>query len=197
MTTDEAAKLLYKFCGSEESWKKYETDEPFTVGDWSYATNLKVCIRVPQIEIKSKKRPPVNWLPFDVFPIVESLPFPAIPEPVLIDCDECEGGNGVRCKSKHSGIRYVIPSKFCKVCSGAAKVVNPNESAVKVKDGWYEPRLLRMVRDLGSDVRITEIVIPKLIKDYTDKPILFFECGQVQGLLMPIAKPSDDSIHEI
>lgn len=90
------AKDMQKFCGTEE--RVAEIRHPFTRGDFTYATNGHIMIRVPRLaEDCDQPRAPHAEKLFDMAPAMELAPLPAmeLPEPATEECPVCTEGENI------------------------------------------------------------------------------------------------------
>lgn len=71
---------LKKFCGEEDTWRRLR--EPFSRGDFTYATDGRIGVRVPRIaEVTNEEGPDFEKLFLKTAPAVNSQPFPAVVVP--------------------------------------------------------------------------------------------------------------------
>lgn len=89
---------LKPFCGT--SGPRYQVDQPWLSGDWIYATDTRIAVRIPHRlgielgpDVTEFKRPDMEKLagnPFGQFPLVDAVPLPV---PKAVKCEAC-GGSG-------------------------------------------------------------------------------------------------------
>lgn len=87
------AAALKPFCGEERA-RSY-LHEPFSLGDYTYATDGRVLVRVPRLAgVGEVERAPKAERLFTAYPLATELrPLPAFafPAPERITCDGCKG----------------------------------------------------------------------------------------------------------
>ena len=173
-------KTLQTFC-SESA--RYNTATPFTIGEWTYATDLRVVIRVPKVagvieaagKLTTKPYPPVGKIQIDQFSVSTALPpLPEIP----FRCPECRDGAGIRCHSA-SGAPYRVKATKCFYCKGRT---TPDETPVQFGSGFYDRKYLRLITALGKGVVCAEV-------EYEKKIILSFRQNDLCGMLISLTIP--------
>ena len=124
---------LNKFCGDKPS-----ISSPWSLGDFTYATNGYLIVRIPRMSDVPERRdaPNLKMLNFDA-PGKEWLPAP-LDSIALITCGQCKGSGRVElcpeCKGK--GAVTWRSTKFqhnysdeCKTCHGDTRVPSEKDTA--------------------------------------------------------------------
>ena len=155
---------LDQFCGEHF----YET--PWHSGDFTFATNGVVCVRVPRLlcnipELKHTPKPPPEW-----FDPTGGIPVVATPSGVIermdecdcsIDCLECDGTGTVECD--HCGHdsecedclgEGVQHNKACSDCKGTGRKTHITE-CVEVCGMRVQRPLLQSVLEICPDATAT------------------------------------------
>ena len=192
---------LQKFCSTDSI--RININKPFSKGEYTYATDGRIMVRVSKIEgigeqEKSDKFKPVN--PEPIFAAVSAsvyISLPDIPELKYEKCVKCDGTGEVKVCPECDGYgvvyfntRYNEYECYCESCGGMGSTTGSDETCSKCfgtgkiyKREWsivagqaYDHRFLLLLKDLPNCV-IAET------KDL--KPGHFkFEGGD--GLLMPM-----------
>lgn len=177
---------LKSFCGREES-RPYMS-LPFSVGEWTYATNGHICIRIPRVpeigECTEEKLPIAAVKLFDALPSDGFVPLP----PIKIEheeweeCPECDGrGHDHDCPSCQC---------VCDDCDGTGVPKEGHGTSVGVNDvifhGIYVAKLQKL-----PNVAITK---PLLEVSYTSVKGVFFRFDGGEGILMPMTRKSEKHI---
>jgi hypothetical protein len=175
---------IEKFCLANDVYTEREyLRKPFSIGEWSYATNGHIAVRVPRRSdvpqlIDTAASESVERVFLQVHePSYTPLPAIEIPEPdeKIIGCDECGG----------SGKEHDCPncSHVCRLCNGTGKdsctpVVTVGIGRKNFKAGHIE--MLQALPDVEVDR-----------KGQMPKPMAFRFAGGGEGLLMPFTGYSD------
>lgn len=170
---------LQPFCGREETFHKI--NRPFSRGEFSYATNGHIMVRVPRrSDVEENTVSPATETIYDQHPAASFEPAPAIELPghaaVLEkeECTECNGtGSGCECENCQCD---------CQSCDGTGGVENEQLISVGFKGAIYNRAWMAMM--LG---------LPNLELGPVDKekPLRFrFDGGE--GLLMPMRRKGDE-----
>jgi len=88
-----SVEMMNKFCGLGE-----RISDPFTEGDYTYATNGHIIVRVPKMDAVTKKamiNPTV--VPWDHAILTEWKPIEDYPLPEKVVCPDCEGLKKIVC----------------------------------------------------------------------------------------------------
>ncbi len=149
---------LIKFCGYGDRAL------PFTRGDYTWATDGKIMVRVPAdadipdipgapdaAKLFAREWTPGEWIP---------VPFAMPPKPK--ECAYCHGDGVAECSMGHE--------HDCGMCDGTGKVT-PIET-LPVGDAHYHRRYLALIQGWEISTR------------GPDKPACI-RCGETVGLLMP------------
>lgn len=179
---------LKKFCGSEESRPYLST--PFTIGDWSYATNGHICVRVPRIEdvpaaTEEKLTANVPKLFADI-PEDGYVPLPAvvIEADPHDDCEECDGrGNVHDCPSCQC---------VCSACDGTGTPVIGHNTSVQIGEAIFSGRYIAQIQTMPG-VRITAPI--KDVGSHLELKACFFKFDGGEGALMPRRNKLERHIH--
>ena len=159
---------LQKFCASPDDCYHNNMSKPYSRGDYTYATNGHVLIRVPRINRipEIPKAPSADKL----WPVSKLTDYeiPAFSTPAFRPCPYCEGegkwGNGVTCDE----------------CEGEKQL--PDVKAIDVGPACYSDHYLTLIKEL-PELKF----YPQKTDEYTYPPAYFtFNGGE--GLLMPIRK---------
>jgi len=172
---------LQKFC--DDAGINFRIKSPFSKGEWTYATNGHIMIRVPLIAGHRKDGPNAEKLYTDAMRTPgELVPF-VIPElPALsIESEEC-----VKCDG--SGNKHDCPACDCdcEECDGSGQVKSVSDKQVSVQIAGV-PFACEYIRLLG------ELPGLRLREPLKEKPLLFaFDGGE--GMLMPLRSSREKSI---
>ncbi|HEX5320598.1 MAG TPA: hypothetical protein VFW46_15650 [Stellaceae bacterium] len=162
---------LKPFC-SNESWRPY-LHKPFADGEWVYATNGHICVRVPRNThdaVPEKNAPDAKRL-FDIAGCGQELvdlPKIDLPETIFSPCSECHG----------RGTEHDCPDCecACESCGGTGDTIS--EISVSLAGAVFLARYIKLMQALPAPVKIEANRLDH------NKPLFFvFEGGQ--GLLMP------------
>ncbi len=171
-------KTIIQYCGESDPDRKakFVIDEPFVVGNHTYATDQRIPARVPGklVPVKKlesgRKYPPVDqklicdWE--GTFPLKETH---AINDRRLAfamkECDDCAGEGQYGCSCPDCEKMH-----GCEQCKGLGEV-HANE------------RFMVNERSFASEYMAKVIVLPD-VNVFAVKDRLFFESGQLQGVLM-------------
>ena len=171
---------LKPFCGDNDI--RYYLNEPFSEGEFTYATNGHILIRVPrrddakEVEADSMK----NRLPkmFADNPFLLPVEIPDIPPMVEGDCDCCngEGTHDYKCGN--------APPYACGECNGTGKQMtelgDTQWPEIEVGNAAFAPKYLRLIKTLPG------IQFSPNTRDHSAA----FKFDGGDGLLMPMRKRS-------
>jgi hypothetical protein len=160
--------ILEKFCSRDETRTKIQ--KPFSIGDYTYATNGHIIIRIDKVEsIGSVENSlnPETLLTWDHSKIKEWLPLPEYSIDISDkcryckgtgkseDCPECEDEGFVEFSNAHN--YYEVE---CKTCDGSGTVVSDDSPCDYCGGGGY---------NLNSPINFKDkkvnIIYLELIKD--------------------------------
>lgn len=166
---------LQKFCG-DEPYRPYLL-KPFSQGEWTYATNGHICVRVPRIEGAATPDNAPNAAALFVgvtTPCDMALPKIKIPKGPTekIECSDCEG----------SGHVHECPDCQCECdgCDGTGKCWPREDVSVELAGNPFAARYVRLLYELPN-VRIPS-------KEKHGAPMPFkFDGGE--GVLMGTSRP--------
>jgi hypothetical protein len=193
--------IFAKFCG--DGYR--DTGTPFVQEGYLYATDTKICIRVPSAEPSTTGRnlPAVSGMAFwSKFPLVEPQPLPlfdAIPETAfepcwcktgrVKDCRDCQGTGEHECdceecdclecrKCDGRGVRSAMHGhgEPCQDCDGQARVLKDDAWKVPVGYANFDHKYTSLLATLPG-------VRWELIK-LGDHDCMLFESGDCQGVVM-------------
>lgn len=165
---------LQQFCAKEDLTKEY-LRRPVSVGDYTYATNGHIMVRVP-------RRPEVEEAPANT-PKKLDTPFPSplprawrpvgttpIPVDVMGPCDDCSG----------RGLMHACPSCqcACPTCDGSG--LAPQPASCNIAEWVVDLRYARLIQALPGAEVATEPY-------EAGKPIVFRFAGGV-GVVMPLTR---------
>lgn len=179
-----AASDLKPFCGTEET--RYYLRKPWSAGEFTYATNGRIAVRVPRLPDVPEMADPPRGSPPNVDSIIPKpeaprwLPLDAriLPAPVMEPCDECEG----------RGRRHDCPDCgcICGECGGSGEIAGDYRRSLAIGGVPFGLNYVRALLTLPS-VEVATPVLPGKV------PMLFrFEGGD--GVLMPRSEPADDHL---
>jgi hypothetical protein len=171
-----AAIDLQQFC-SDDPFRE-NLSKPFTLGDFTYATNGHILVRLPKIdgveEIKNAPNPSKIFKDFPAPNYFVSLPALALPPlegPEIVDCDVCGG----------SGKEHECPDCDCEcmACDGSGKEHREKKISTTLAGVILQ---LRYVRKLAALPHVE--IAPHLA--IADKSPVFFRFDGGDGALMPM-----------
>lgn len=137
---------LQKYC-SDDPYRP-NLAKPFSVGEFTYATNGHIMVRVPRRDdipeqnqkLKDTLDRTFSDLPKATFSEFRHKPLPNIPAAELVDCSSCDGrGNEHDCPDC---------SCTCDECNGSGKITKQPEISTTVRGVIYNLRYFAMVIDL-------------------------------------------------
>lgn len=200
MTTTE---LLLRFVAGRNDLREYMR-APFSRGDWIYATNGHIAVRVPKAEgiaaAESGKLEKIEGL-FEKSKRDNFIGLPELPEAekcptcngsgIGYKCPECEGkgdfdkgGHSYDCKecggSGQVDDGYDADKEPCVECDGYGE---SRYKAVAVGNWHYDRRYLAMVEKLPA-VRFAQR--EEGPKDFKDAAVAYFVFDGGEGVLMPM-----------
>lgn len=163
-----------------------DLSEPWTDGEWAWATDGWMLLRVPAADAPTIGRsagdahnppPAVEWAHALLAAEPEEwVGVSRLPKQEMLKCRECVGAGVVRWASGYRKHRY---EATCKTCAGAGEVPSDGERTVNV-GGWT----LRV--DLARRIKSLAGVIGKR-RDYQDpQSPAVWKCDHGRGLVMPV-----------
>ena len=182
---------LNKFCAPTNLHWKYDIASPFTQADWTYATDLRICVRVRPASAdvigEESRRPAAASLMWDHDSRRGWAPL-GKPEALTaegfcptcdvtgwmdpVDCTKCDGEGCRQCKN--SGSEGTV---ICRMCKGNPDGVFP--WIAKVGDAHFDVRFVNKIASLGDSVEFVGGT-----KNPSDPMRFRFDGGT--GLLMPV-----------
>lgn len=156
---------LQPFCSTDE--KRQLLHKPFSRGEWTYATDGKIMIRVPLIEGVMASDIAAEQC-FITTPAQE-VPIPDfIPEPVTRECQKCRGEGECRCLSCGSDFG-------CKSCDGRGSITE--DPPVLIGTHHVRASHLRLIKPLPG----IKLLFPTVLG-----PNALFTFDGGQGVLGPM-----------
>lgn len=193
---------LQSFCGSPS--RRYDVAQPFVQGDWTYATDERVCVRVGPLAGDRREAlrqlPPAAELAWDHDQLKGWRPWPG-DRPILAEgwCPECDGtgfaGKGTTCEPcngdgydwieiewdsgqatlcRECGGRGQVGVE-CPACEGRARGIYP--CLVRVGDSFFNVKYHRKVLALGG--------VEYAVGPQPGSPVRL-RFGEGDALLMPV-----------
>jgi len=172
---------LQKYCSTDSNQPTLH--HPFSGGDYSYATNGHVAIRIPRRDDIPERdgSPSIEKIFTDITSVSRYERVPAFEfQPVTHECDGCNGGWGV----------HDCPDCRCERddCDGTGKI--EEQVSACFYGTFYNAKYLTWLRELGA-----ELGIPATL-DGLFMPVPFrFDGGD--GLLMRMNGPYNKHLGEI
>jgi hypothetical protein len=172
---------LLPFCGA--SPKRAYFARPVTAGEFTYATDGVIILRVPRGDAEPTKDLPEIALekPFEGIeaagfePLLTKRKLPAAPEPKKVECYACEGS-----KTEHGCPNCTCP---CERCGGTGEVTDIDEKvSTTVRGVTFDLRYVLLMLSLPG--------VEVATKADKDKPLLFRFDGGI-GALMPMRNKTD------
>lgn len=161
---------LQQFCSTHDH--AFSIKEPFTRGDFTYATSGHILVRVPRLEaVGPVERSPSAEKLFDQSPPVECMPlFLKLPPPKVEECAECSDGESVHdCPNCDC---------VCDSCDGAGEI--EVRVSCEVRGVLFDTAYIRKIQTLPG---LKFAVAPP------KKAAVRFEFeGGGEGLLMPLSR---------
>lgn len=158
---------LKPFCGDNDI--RYYLNEPFSEGEFTYATNGHILIRVPRRDDIPEEKTMSDRAPklFVDFAMQKSLDIPEVPAPEMVDC-ECVTSNG--------DLSETEVLQKCEDCGGTFKVELWGVG-IDLGDSRFALRYLRLLKTLPNC---------KISPNGQKQAPFKFDGGD--GLLMPMRK---------
>ena len=139
---------LKDYCAREKFMGRYNIDEPWAKDGFVYATDGRMCIRMPTDQpdtvIEGKKWPSVKDLGFDQSG--ELLPWPVIDEGQGHLCRTCSGEGYLDKECELCGSTCIDYGMPCVRCNGSGKVCYPATIEIlgKTFEGYYIHKLANL-----------------------------------------------------
>lgn len=172
---------LSKYCGTD-IFREY-LHEPFNFGQYTYATNGHILVRVPQrdgfgpLKKEFDIERPLKGVDTTSMSALSHLPLPPIPASRNEECEDCEG----------SGHEHECPDCTCECssCDGTGTVTVESNISTTIRGLFYNLKYIAMALDLPGVV----------FADQTDDgdPFLFKFDGGV-GAIMPMRYKSSEHV---
>jgi predicted RNA-binding Zn-ribbon protein involved in translation (DUF1610 family) len=141
MTKDD----LHKFCATDPF--RTNINKPFTKGEYTYATNGHILVRVPKIDSVGEQEVSDIYRPVEPEPIFATIkphtyhPIPEIPEPIIRPCVMCGGDGKIyicpECDGDgevHFNTRYNDYACECETCGGDGYISNDKSGPITCKN---------------------------------------------------------------
>ena len=146
---------LKQFCGTEES-RPYIM-APFSIGQWTYATNGHICVRIPRLpDVAEPTEPKILKAEklFEEMPADGYAPLPSIALEADEDdaCDECDG----------RGYEHDCPGCLCTcdACNGTGHPLPGHKTTVGIGDAIFNGRYIFQLLKLPNVVMTTPCMQP-------------------------------------
>jgi hypothetical protein len=175
---------LQTFCSTDSDPRYREIQRPFSRGDWTWATDGHLIIRVPRLQAVSEGAAVTLKIIEDTIAACRNdttRPIGTLPEPttIRIECDHCNG----------TGRKHDSPCCNCECseCDGDGWLIykSDDDISVSIHEVPFDVGLFRKLSDLPN-LRVQAIAEPK-------KPLyLRFDGGE--GLLMPLSMERSKNI---
>jgi hypothetical protein len=169
------------FCGG---LSKYDIDNPFVIRGWMYATDARICIRMPSDDPDTDGRFPDAPSLFKSFPALST--FTPVTDPTYSDivqtCTACKGLN-VRPKDWDDSLDPGVwddGNGNCRDCGGSGRTVA----------GSAEPMAGRLIRTTYANWMRT-LPCLQIGADVGDPmaPLRFVFAGGGEGMITPVKRP--------
>jgi hypothetical protein len=197
---------LNSFCCKDETHRHYNIDAPYSQGEWTYATDGKILIRVPRLpEITNEKgpkseplfneamlRPVTVWQSLPPFELgVENCEWCSgtgymVECPKVLNAPKCANGESKECQIYNDDcLKSCLPTNKCAIpcedCNGTGKVKDPGN--------------IIMAGSVDEEVRVSAIYLD-MIKDLPNVMIapydwhsaIRFKFDGGEGLIMPMKR---------
>jgi hypothetical protein len=132
---------LKKFCSTD--FTRLYLMKPFTIGNWTYATNGHICVRVPTMPEWPGPENEIKAPELFAAPVTEFRPLPKIEFPPPDEDDECESCDG-------RGSEHECPDCLCicKQCNGTGKEPPYSDVSVEIGNAIYAGKYIHLIRSL-------------------------------------------------
>jgi hypothetical protein len=195
---------LNDFCCTDENHRHYNIDVPYSQGEWTYATDGRILIRVPRLSEVTNEKGPKSEPLFNEAILRPVTVWQSLPpfELKIVDCQWCSGtGYMTECPSvtNNSPICKNGEGKNCqkynddclKSCLPTGKGAIPCEDC---NDGKIEdPGKIIMAGSVDEEVRVSAIYLDMikdlpnvLIAPYDALSAIRFKFDGGEGLIMPM-----------
>lgn len=136
---------LDKYCG-DDGFRTY-LSEPFTVGEFSYATDGRIIVRVPKrddvpgtVKIGIAIEAPFKGIDKAQFGPLPHKPIPPLPPSTEQDCDECDGR-----KTEHDCPDCECP---CHSCNGTGLEIITPQVSTTIRGGIFNLKYVALMLEL-------------------------------------------------
>lgn len=171
---------LNKFCSKDDT--RYRIQKPWSRGEYTYATNGHICVRVPRLaDIEENPKAPDTE---KLFSDALAREYPVWLEPPevrvkLVKCDLCGGMGGI------------FTNEVCDECDGEGRFMmsEPVRFQINGKEIGLSNIYIALIRELAeAEIGLTEAAAIPLTHGKsgpTGTPVMFRFDGGI-GLLMPV-----------
>lgn len=169
---------LKPFCGTEET-RPYLM-QPFSRGEFTYATNGHICVRVPRRDdAPEQERPDVSKLCFEPAAPFEPASIYPLPPVEFEDCEACDGRGAVHdCPACQC---------VCEWCSGKGECSTDAGISASILGHAFNLKYVRMLFALPE--LIVAMCEPCGAKGWGRIAPLAFRFDGGEGLLMSMSRP--------
>lgn len=192
MSLSSFRKRLEPFCGDAAR----HFDKPFTVGDFSYATDAVIAVRVPRLADVPvlRSHPDVSIIPFPMLPVplALSVPVPPLPEREWTHCAECAALLSTKDPEGSSGFLKAVreaASRECPYCRGTGRTEKSQPFKLPWCNVTVDAARLRPIKLFLPNARLCKDPLPVNVGS-TKYKAMFHAMGFVFdgggcGVLMP------------
>jgi hypothetical protein len=164
---------LMKYCLNDPCSAYQELSQPWSRGDYTFATEGHIMIRIPRLpdvpEYIGKIDVGAVW-PKEM--MAESCDIPDHTQPQFVNCPQCDGKGTCIYEAGD-------PPETCDCCDGYKMI--PLYSKIEINGVFFSDHLLSLIKDL-PDIKIYPV---KMTQSLTYPPSYFkFDGGD--GLIMPM-----------
>lgn len=164
---------LQKYCG-DDKFRPY-LNRPFTVGEFSYATDGRIMVRVPRIDgwdppgIDHAWDGPFKGLEKALFGPLAHKALPPLPKSTERECEDCEG----------RGKEHDCPDCECDCenCDGSGREIITPEISTTIRGGIFNLKYVALMLELPG-------VLVQTDRADGEAPLLFKFDGGI-GAMMP------------
>jgi len=132
---------LQAFCADRDDLRYY-LFKPFSDGEYTYATNGHIIVRVARLPdvAEEPKAPNVALMISKTARASNWMPVPKVSAPPMIECDECHG-TGTYTEVFYTGKPYSEPCEWCNHTGKVKKLVG-----IRVDNAWFDQGYLSMIQ---------------------------------------------------
>jgi hypothetical protein len=180
---------IFRKCTTDDANKKYDLTLPFVIGDFVYATDGRIGVRMkatPRIMIATGEARNGTKFPAS---IVEMFAEPFASEGTVIpdlstlpNCLECKGSGqvqGLYCENCGDFMPHPAVTSECQSCYGSGIKDGGNDGLILADHVEIAYRFLKMIQDAGGVIHLP--------LNGDNKYRTFFRCPDgVEGIVMPL-----------